>query len=213
MIRINLLPEARREVGAAASPQVWLIVYGLSAVVWCVLLGVVYWKYDNELQEKVAANKSLQEEIDRAERQNADLDTVKAQLAKSKKLEEVVTRLQKARLGPTSVLMELSKVLSAGGGPTIDEQRLEELRRENPLAGYNPGWDIRRLWLKSFSEKGREVKIAGTGKTNEDVAEFLRRLALSEVFDNVTLEKTSFAAEAESKLPMVDFSLSCKVDY
>jgi len=112
-----------------------------------------------------------------------------------------------------AVLMELSKVLSAGRGPTVDADHLESMRRDNPLATFNPGWDIRRLWLISFAEENRNCRITGYGKTNEDVAEFLRRLALSEIFENVTLETTASSKDADSGLPVVQFRLSCEVKY
>ena len=109
--------------------------------------------------------------------------------------------------------MELSRVLSAGRGPTVNPDVLEQMRRENPLAGYNPGWDIRRLWLESFQERSGDCQMSGKGKTNEDVAEFLRRLSLSEVFDDVTLVSTDSGKDAASGLPIVGFSLTCKVRY
>ena len=74
-----------------------------------------------------------------------------------------------------------------------------------------PGWDTRRLWLTRFEETDRKCKIAGTGKTNEDVAEFLRRLTISEIFDKVTLQGTGTSTQAD--LPVVTFNLTCEVIY
>jgi type IV pilus assembly protein PilN len=111
------------------------------------------------------------------------------------------------------MLMELSRILSEGGGPTVPPDKLEEMRRDNPMLVFNPGWDIRRLWLVSFSEAGHQCEMAGYGKTNEDVAEFLRRLNISELFQEVTLEGTSAAADPGTGLPVVSFSLTCKVKY
>ncbi len=214
MIRVNLLPLARKKEPAfSGGGQVWGLVYALTAVLCCVFYGVVYWKYNSELEEKKAANLSLESEIKRAEQQNTNLDEIKAQLEKSKKFEEVIKSLQAARSGPTRVLMELSKILSQGGGPSIDEKRLERLRRDNPLAGYNPSWDIRRLWINAFKEEDRHCVIEGLARTNEDVAEFLRRLSLSEVFGAVSLESTKAAKDPDSNQPVVSFSLTCDVRY
>ncbi|MBN1655564.1 MAG: PilN domain-containing protein [Deltaproteobacteria bacterium] len=214
MIRINLLPEAKKkEVGLSGGSQAWVVIYVVSAVLCCLLCGVVYWKYDSELEEKLASNISLQTEIKRADEQNTNLDEIKAKLEKSKKFEEVIKGLQSARSGPTRVLMELSRILSPGGGPSIEEQRLEKLRQDNPLAGYNASWDIRRLWLTLFKEKDRHCEIEGLGKTNEDVAEFLRRLALSEVFQAVALQSTKAVPDPDTKQPVVSFSLTCDVRY
>jgi type IV pilus assembly protein PilN len=213
MIRINLLPEAKKQTRAGSSSQLWIVAYVVIVVAWCAGLATIYWRSSQVRNEQQAANSSLQREIDQTERQNADLADVQAKLVTSKRLEQVVERLQTARSGPTRLLLELSKVLSEGKGPTIEQARLEEIRRDNPLAGYNPTWDVRRLWLKSFEEKERICKIRGVGKTNEDVAEFLRRLTLSDVFRQVALTETSSQPDSESKLPVISFTLSCEVHY
>jgi len=109
--------------------------------------------------------------------------------------------------------VELSQLLSEGGGPTVSPERLAALRRDNPLAGFNPGWDTRRLWLTSFTEQDRACLIRGFGKTNEDVAEFLRRLNISNLFEKVSLTATSAALEPGGSVPIVSFDLSCQVRY
>ncbi len=55
--------------------------------------------------------------------------------------------------------------------------------------------------------------MTGLGKTNEDVAEFLRRLALSESFEDVTLTRTESKIDTDTQLPFIDFSITCKVRY
>lgn len=213
MIRINLLPEAKRQVSTGGGLQMWGVIYLLSAVAWCVVLLIVWAKYNEELEVQVAANTELEQQIERAKGQSANIGDVEAALARSKQLEEVVNGLQAARSGPARVLMELSKILSSGRGPTVDPERLRTLQRDNPLMVHNPNWDIRRLWLQSFTEVNRKCNITGFGKTNEDVAEFLRRLELSEVFDQVTLQTTTSMGDTEGGLPTVSFTLSCEVKY
>lgn len=213
MIRINLLPVAKRQVAASGGAQLWGVIYLLSAFAWGVVLFLVYLSFNGELEEQRAKNAEVEAQIEKVRKQSANIGDVEAQLARSKQLEEVVNGLQKARLGPTRLLMELSHILSSGRGPSADPDKVEQLRRSNPLAAFNPGWDIRRLWLVSFSETNQQCKISGFGKTNEDIAEFLRRLALSEVFDKVTLESTASATDADTQLPIVSFNLSCEVKY
>ena len=141
------------------------------------------------------------------------LADVEGRLEKSRRLEKVVQELERARRGPTRAVMELSKVLSSPGGPTINPAELERMRAENPLAGYNESWDVRRLWLSRFEEVERECKITGMGRSNEDVAEFLRRLTLSEIYDSVTLQRTRAANDSETGLQVVGFDITCKVRY
>jgi type IV pilus assembly protein PilN len=176
----------------------------------CALL---YFNGTNELQEQRAQNQALQAQITALSAQSADIDQVRAQLEQSQELERVVGELQRARYGPTRVLMELSHILSASGGPTVDPERLEAIRRDNPLAGFNPTWDTRRLWLTSFVEEERHVEIHGLGKTNEDVAEFLRRLSLSESFNEVQLTKTEATTDSVTHIDLISFELRCSVVY
>ena len=213
MIRINLLPEAKRQAASSGGSQIWGVVYLLSCFAWGVVLFLVYVRFNHVLDEQNTKNQELQELIDRAKSQTQNIGEVESQLAKSKELETVVGGLQAARQGPARVLMELAKILSEGGGPTLSPQELEQLRRESPLLAFNPGWDVRRLWLDSFTELAHKCTIIGFGKTNEDVAEFLRRLNISKVFDKVTLQATSAAIDAKAGLPMVRFALTCEVKY
>ena len=81
----------------------------------------------------------------------------------------------------------------------------------NPYAGFREGWDVRRLWLKSFNEHERVCEIAGEARTNEDVAEFLRRLSISELFEEVVLERTAGATAGTESV--IAFDLNCRVRY
>jgi type IV pilus assembly protein PilN len=213
MIRINLLPEAKRQAAAGGSSQLWGVVYLLSSFGWGVVLFLVYLSYSHVLEEQNAKNSELQGQIDRAKSQTENIGEVEAKLAKSRQLEEVVSGLQTARQGPARVLMELSKIMSEGGGPSVPADKLDALRRDNPLLIYNPGWDVRRLWLDSFEEARGKCTISGNGKTNEDVAEFLRRLNTSEMFDKVTLRTTTATTDSPTGLPIVHFQLTCEVKY
>src|SRR5690606_1960605 len=117
--------------------------------------------------------------------------------------EEVIQGLLAARQGPARVLLELSSILSPGRGPTVDAQKLEDAQQSNGGPGFSPGWDARRLWLTGFQEEQRKCQIRGAARNNEDIAEFLRRLSLSQLFDEVVLVRTGAASGADG---FVDFS-------
>jgi Tfp pilus assembly protein PilN len=57
------------------------------------------------------------------------------------------------------------------------------------------------------------VQIHGAGRTNEDVAEFLRRLTLSDLFAQVTLTKTEAAEDEATHLDVINFELAATVNY
>jgi len=216
MIRINLLPQAKRQVARASGSSDhngWVIAYVIISVLWIAGLVGVYIMYSTKLAEQQLKNKSLAEKIAEVKKSAGDVEELKDKIAQSIQLEEVVGKLQAARLGPARVLTEIIRILSVGGGPTIDPKKLEQLRRENPLAGFNSGWDPRRLWLTALEEEHRECRMKGFGKTNEDVAEFLRRLALSDLFQEVTLQKTEARVDDATKLSLIAFELTCKANY
>ena len=213
MIRINLIPSVRRSAGAQSASQAWVVLYAVGGFATCVALFFYYMGADGEVEEQRAKNRALSEQIERSKAQAGDVTEVEAALQKSRQLEQIAQSLQSARQGPTRLLMELSHILTPGRGPSVDAEALEKLRRENPLAGYNPSWDVHRLWLTSFREESRECKLTGIGRTNEDVAEFLRRLTLSEIFDKVELQNTTSERDSNTELSTVAFEVGCKVKY
>jgi type IV pilus assembly protein PilN len=84
---------------------------------------------------------------------------------------------------------------------------LAQLRRDNPLSVFNPNWDARRLWITSYVEAQRKLKIDGTARDGEDVSELARRLNLSSYFFDVKL------LPAVRKADFVEFSIEAKVRY
>jgi type IV pilus assembly protein PilN len=215
MIRINLLPQAKRATATTnTGTQVWGYLYLAAAVVWCVALAFVYFSVISDRDQVLAQNADLTRQIEQVKAKGGNLAELQKQLEKARQLEEVVNKLIAARQGPTRMLLELSAILSQGRGPNVDPKKLEEMRKSNPEAGFSPGWDTRRLWIKSFKEDQLTCTITGEARNNEDIAEFLRRLSLSSSFEDVSLVRTgqptggNAAAQAS-----VSFDLKCKVRY
>ena len=77
----------------------------------------------------------------------------------------------------------------------------------------NPNWDPRRLWITKYSEVDRNVKIEGLARDGEDVAEFLRRVALSDYFYDVRPLPASEVVDKDTHLLLKQFSVSAKVRY
>ena len=223
MIRINLLPTDKKKRARRIAPSplptgdlglgTWGAVYAGAIAIWFVVLGILYFAQSGELEAVNQENKTLEARRDELQGKTKGLADVEGRLEKSRRLEKVVQELERARRGPTRAVMELSKVLSSPGGPTINPAELERMREENPLAGFNESWDVRRLWLSRFEEIERECKITGMGRSNEDVAEFLRRLTLSEIYESVTLQRTRAANDPDTGLQVVGFDITCKVKY
>ncbi len=206
MIRINLLSQKKRAERSEAS-QVWLVVVMLVVLAEVAMLFVYHSVKAEELSDQQRKNAELTSQIDQAKRNVANHEQVKAELATLRAREEAIQKLQTARSGPTSILMELARILTPGRGPSVDPDRLAQLRRDNPLSVFNPNWDARRLWLTSFVEAQRKLKIDGKARDGEDVSELARRLTLSSYFYEVRL----LPASRESDF--VRFSIEAKVRY
>lgn len=215
MIRVNLLAQRRetKRTTTMEPGQGWIL-----AVVGVVLLQVLVLFFFHRAKLDALGdinrdNASVQASIDKIKKDTSDHPQIKSQLQELRDREEAIQKLQAARTGPTSALLELSKVLTVGRGPTTDKDKLEQLKRDNPTAVPNPNWDPRRLWIMKYTELDRSVKIEGLARDGEDVAEFLRRLALSDYFYDVRPLPASEVADKDTKINLKQFAVSAKVRY
>jgi Tfp pilus assembly protein PilN len=101
MIRINLLPGARRPTKSTASGSSpgWIIGYLVAAALMSVVLVFVYLGKERELNDQLAVNQALTRQIRELEGQSANIAQVRADLERSRQLETVVSELQRARGG------------------------------------------------------------------------------------------------------------------
>jgi len=213
VIRINLLPRRRRADQKLKGGQAWVVVVMVVVLAEVSGLFALYSYTEGTLKRQRRQNAELRTQIDQAKQAVASHPAVKAKLEQLRAREEAIAALQRARTGPTAVLLELARILTPGRGPTVDPARLDELRRDNPLALYTPTWDARRLWLTRFAEDKREVRIVGVARDGEDVSEFARRLNLSSFFEDIQLLPGKRATDQPTGLSLVDFELKAKARY
>jgi type IV pilus assembly protein PilN len=217
MVRINLLPDKRqagRRLTAPERGQVWLLVVAgvfFATIVACLFVQKVK---EGELSSILADNGVTQGQIDAIQRQISDHPQITARLKELRDREDAIEKLQSARTGPTSTMLELSHVLTVGGpGPSADRDKIEQLKRDNPTQVYNPNWDPRRLWLTSYKEADRVVRLGGLARDGEDVSELERRLKLSDYFSDVKLLPGAKIIEQQTHQELFQFELSAKVKY
>lgn len=206
MIRINLLAQKKRTDASDAS-QVWLAVVMVVVLAEVAALFVLHSFKAEELSVQQRKNAELTSQIDQAKRNVANHEQVKAELELLRARETAIQKLQSGRSGPTAILMELARILTPGRGPSVDPDRLAQLRRDNPLSVFNATWDARRLWLTGYVEAQRKLKIDGKARDGEDVSELARRLNLSSYFYDVRL------LPATRENDFVRFSIEAKVRY
>jgi type IV pilus assembly protein PilN len=225
MIRVNLLPQKkqtrRRGGGDTSAPiesgggesQIWLAFVLGAVLLEVIVLLFVYKTKQDQLTQVQKQNTELQGNIENIKREIAQHATIKAQLKELRDREEAIQKLQAARTGPTATMLELSRIMTPGRGPTVDRDKLEQLKRDNPSSVPNASWDPRRLWLTTYKESDRTVRLTGYARDGEDVSEFLRRLSLSDYFYEVKLLPATKAVDSVTKLELVKFEMSAKVRY
>jgi type IV pilus assembly protein PilN len=138
MIRINLLPQRRRTHAGAEGNQLWLVLTMVIVAIEIIGCFALYSAKQEELALQKRRNAELQVRIDRAKEAVKDHGRVKTKLEQLRAREDAIGKLQNARTGPTAMLLEFARILTPGRGPSVDPEKLSQLRRENPLAVYNP---------------------------------------------------------------------------
>jgi type IV pilus assembly protein PilN len=213
VIRINLLPQKRKRAERTEGSQLWLAIVLVLLLAEVAGLFVFHGFKSEELADQERKNATLQSQIDQSKKSVANHAQVKEKLTQLRAREQAIAKLQSARSGPTAVLLELARILTPGRGPSVDPDRLAQLRRDNPLAVFNPTWDARRLWLVRFVEEQRKVRLEGLARDGEDVSELARRMNLSSYFADVKLLPAKRQTDQKSGVELVNFSLEAKVKY
>jgi type IV pilus assembly protein PilN len=213
VIRINLLPEARR-AQQSAGEQTWLWwVFGLVALE-IVGLFTAYSFKQEELDTWNRKNQTVEGQIKLSKDKVKDQPEVKQKLARLRAREDAIAKLQSARTGPTAMLLEIARLMTRGRGPSIASEALAKVQNDNPLAMFNPNWDTRRLWITEFVEQARTVKLRGQAIDGEDVSELARRMNLSAYFYDVKLLPAQRSPDKDAPgLNTVSFQLEARVRY
>lgn len=215
MLRINLLATSRRGEPEKDSSSATLLVVAVLAsfALTCTGLFVFHSSVANELETKQRANARGETEVRVVRSRIANHPRIREELALIRDRADAIAHLETARTGPTSMLVELSHLLSPGGRPSTDPAVLERVRRTSPSELYNPEWDPHRLWLTLFAEEARQVTMEGEGRTPADVGELMRRMMLSRYFADVRLERSEGAIDSETHLGVQRFKLVARVRY
>lgn len=213
MIKINLLPQKKRRVEASAGGELWVLAAVGLLVLEIVGLFFYHSSLESELQAEQQKNQQISAKIQASKDAVTNHQNVTSELEKMRAREDAIAKLQSARTGPTAVLLETARILTPGRGPSIDPEKLAQIRRDNPLAAYNPTWDTRRLWIDTFREESRVLKVDGVARDAEDVSEFAKRMNLSDYFDQVRLLPARRTTDGNTGLELVRFALEAEVKY
>ncbi|HET6150614.1 MAG TPA: PilN domain-containing protein [Polyangia bacterium] len=215
MIRINLI--AARKVRRRDAGERHLAFMGLSVLGAVAVMVFMYLSSGSRLDAITRDNDGVRADIDRMKSELGDYDKIKEQRQDLLKQQKTIQALQAGRTGPLFLMREMSEILTPAKGPSFDRASYEERLRRDPNIGFNTSWDTRRVWLDTFEEAQGKVRIQGSAKTNEDVAEFLKRLQLSIFFSEVSPESTQQVGETtlggSLSVKHVTFNLTARILY
>lgn len=161
-------------------------------------------------------NKRIKDDVARLKAELGDYDKVKAQRENLLRQRKSIEALEAGRTGPVYLLREMSEILTPGKGPTFDRIAYEEALRRDPNVGFNASWDTHRVWLESYEENNKRVRIRAAGKSHDDAAEFMKRLGSSVFFNDVRFEnstQTAQTATGAGSVRHVTFNLTAEVIY
>jgi type IV pilus assembly protein PilN len=219
MIRVNLLPNASDRRGGGEGSQSWIALVLLAVVLEIIALSLFHGTKENELSKLKAEVARYDSQINDIKALVKDQDQVKSRLSELRAREDAIAKLQSGRSGPTEVLVELSRLLTPGKGPTLAPQKEaadagNQTEAEQQVSmNYNANWDARRIWLSKYGEAERAVRLEGLARDGGDVFELSQRLKLSRYFEAVELLPGKQRDAEETKLDMVKFALQVKVKY
>lgn len=189
MIRINLLP-VREAVQKRAGKQFLL----LAVIILVAEAGALFYlqsEADGELTQVRASNGQIDVKIKGLKEKTAEIATLEAEKTQLEAQKAVLDSLVEGKSGPVKVLYALSGILRRIEDPE------EKIKAQN--LGWNPDWDPKTLWVESLVESKRKVRIGGIARSNEDLAQFLRRLNSSKHFVEVELRVTEVFPITELK--------------
>lgn len=204
MIRINLLPV--REAEKKKSGRQILLLGAVLVVAQIAVLFFIQSEAEGTLTQVKRQNARLKGEIEELQKKTSAVADLERQQAELEQQKAVLDALIEGQTGPVKMLDELSRMLTPIEDPKL---KLEVAQR-----GWNPDWDPRRLWIDAFVEGQRAVKVQGYARSNEDLAEFLQRLASSRHFVKIKLNVSEAVTMSHlNDARMVKFDLDAIVIY
>jgi Tfp pilus assembly protein PilN len=192
MIRINLLPTAKRKRAKSSRPPTGSragIMLAAGVIGWFTLAGAGYYKLDVMAAEALAVRDDAKKNKERADeiRKLIDEDALQARLRKVEDLKRAIEKLEEQRRTPVYVMFELASILSTGKLPDIDEEKQRKIEAADPQAKLNPSWDSSSVWLTEVKDDGSGLlSISGSARDPADLDEFVKRMRSSVRFSSVS---------------------------
>lgn len=176
MIRINLLPH-REEKRKAKRKQFFALV-GLVSIL-AVLIVLFGWTLNERaLTSQDDTNAFLKVEVEKLDKQIAQIKMLKDEIAILLKKKEIIETLQRDRGTAVTLLVELARQVPEGA------------------------------YLKSMRQNGMQVDLTGVAQSNSRVSELMRNLEQSPAFENPRLNQTQAATVEKRRMQEFSMSVN-----
>lgn len=150
MILINLLPH--REVAKKKRKEKFAISVAVAAVFGCALAGLIQLWFQGQVDEQSGRNQLLEHEIQKLDKEIADIASLRGEIQALKARQEAVENLQSDRNTPVHLLSELVAHIPDG------------------------------VYLQSVKQEGQVVHLSGMAQSQERVSELLRNFSSKSQF-------------------------------
>ena len=178
MIRINLLPH--REIRRKAQQKQFFIMLGVVAGIGATIWGAVHLTLDDQIGNQVGRNKYIQTEIEKLDKQIAEIQKLKDQTAALLARKRVVETLQSTRSDVVHLMDQLVRQLPDG------------------------------VFLKGIKQGGNRVLISGYTQSQARVSTLMRNLESSPHLGSPGLIEIKAATQAGQRLNEFSMSINVK---
>ena len=194
MIRINLLPYRAARKKENIRKQISIFFFSFLVVVAIVLFyNMSLQKRIDVLNTKIAENKKM---LAKFEKQAKEVDRIKNAFNNLEKKTKVIKNLETKRKDAVCMLDNMTKVVaehtSISGSDSLSD-------KDNT--------PVKRLWFTNFEAKGNNVGIKGIAMDSKTVADFMTRLEVSKLYNNVNLK--TLKQQKIGKLNLKNFDITC----
>ncbi|MDB4962071.1 MAG: Fimbrial assembly family protein [Myxococcales bacterium] len=217
MIKVNLLPQRRAKVRAAADPSAKQAVFGVAALALAAV--AVFFLLDmprrSRLNDLKAANAQLDTQIAEKQKQLVGYAELKKAEEEANRRADSITRLLGSKVVPAHILHELGKVLTREG-PTMTEEMARAVGTgpdSNPNKQFQNDWDPSHVWMSAFVDQNGVFRLEGGAQSESDVTQLSKRLAASVYFLDVTPAGGERVVDRETNLNYYKYTITGRLAY
>ena len=194
MIQINLLPyrAARKKENIRKQISIFFFSFLLIIVI-LLFYNMSLQKRIDVLNTKITNNKTM---LAKFEKQAKEVDRIKNEFNKLEKKTEIIKNLETKRKAAAYLLDNMTKMVAER--TSISESDSLSDKDNKP---------VKRLWFTNFRAKGNNIGINGIAMDNKTVADFMTRLEVSKLYENVNLK--TLKQQKISNLNLKSFEITC----